>query len=131
VGGSVGVSALVVGTTLLALLAAGTVSMLESSRSAADIASLTLPSAEIDVVNASHNGTALHINITNSGDEAVELSHAYLALDGERVRKLSGFISGSEWIFPGETIHINAATASAPSRISVSSWGYTSVMTVT
>ena len=131
-GGSVGVSALIVGTALIALLGAGTVSLMDTTRTATEVASIEFPSAQLDFVNATHNGTHLNLNITNAGADVVKLDDAYLTLDGGRILPISGAYSNSTYIFPGEVIHVSLVipAANAPARVSVSAWGHNSAMVV-
>lgn len=131
-GGSVGVSALIVGTALIALLGAGTVSLMDTTRTATEVASIDFPTAELNFVNASHNGTHLNLNITNEGDDVMNLDDAYLTLDGGRILRISGAYSTSDYIFSGEVIHVSLVipAANAPARVSVSAWGHNSAMVV-
>jgi len=132
VGGSVGVSALIVGTVLIALLAAGTVSLMDTTRTATEVTFIVLPDGQMSFVNASHNGTHLNLNLTNEADDPVNLDEAYLTFDGDRILPVSAVYTASEYIFPGEVIHISITISAggAPARVSVSAWGHSSAMAV-
>ena len=84
------ISALIVGTTLIAIFALASLSLSESTKQAAEISGEVIREPDMRLLNASENSGTIHLNITNVGSESISYDKLWGSIDGEtpiRVRK--------------------------------------------
>jgi len=125
VGGSVSISALIVGTALLGIFALASLSLNNSAITASEAVGENLGEPEIRLLNASEAAGTIHLNITNTGDEAVSFDKTWFSIDGNSPLRASDYHTQTTVLFPGETQHIqmNGTGFTTPTRIFVSSMG--------
>jgi len=125
VAGSVSISALIVGTALLGIFALASLSLNDSAQTAAEVLDGGSVEPDIRLVNASENSGTIHLNMTNTGDEAVSFDQTWFSVDGDTPFRASNFHTQATILFPGETQHIQLTGTgySSPSRIFVASMG--------
>ncbi len=124
-GGSVSISALIVGTALLGIFALASLSLNNSAITASEAAEENLGEPEIRLLNASEAAGTIHLNITNIGDEAISFDKTWFSIDGNPPLRASDYYTQTTVLFPGETQHIqmNGTGFTTPARIFVSSMG--------
>ena len=124
-GGSVSISALIVGTALLGIFALASISLNDSARTAAEVLDENLGEPEIRLLNASENGGTIHLNMTNIGDESISFEKTWFSIDGDSPFRMSDFHTQTTVLFPGETQHIqlSGTGSTSPTRIFVASMG--------
>ncbi|MEE3082465.1 MAG: hypothetical protein VX320_00055 [Candidatus Thermoplasmatota archaeon] len=124
-GGSVSISALIVGTTLIAIFALASLSLSESTKQAAEISGEVIREPDIRLLNASENSGTIHLNITNVGSESISYDKLWVSIDGETPIRVSNHFSSATTLFSGETQHleITGTGITSPSRITAFSMG--------
>ena len=124
-GGSVSISALIVGTAFLGIFALASLSLSNTAITASEILEDNSDEPEIRLINASEVGGVIHLNMTNAGDETVSFNQTWFSIDGASPIRASDYHTQSTILFPGETQHIqlNGTGITAPSRIFVASMG--------
>ena len=124
-GGSVSISALIVGTALLGIFALASISLNDSARTAAEVIDENPSPPEIRLLNASEVGGTIHLNMTNVGSESISFEQTWFSIDGDSPIRASDFHTQTTVLFPGETQHIqlNGLGITSPSRIFVASMG--------
>ncbi len=124
-GGSVSISALIVGTALLGIFALASISLNDSARSASEVAEESKDEPEIRLINASESSGTIHVNMTNAGDEIISFDQTWFSIDGGLLIRASDYHSQSTVLFPGETLHmqLNGTGFTSPTRIFVASMG--------
>ena len=90
-GGSVSISALIVGTALLGIFALASLSLNNSAITASEVLDENLAEPEIRLLNASESAGTIHINITNTGDEAVDFEKTWFSIDGNSPLRASDY----------------------------------------
>tara|TARA_B110000438_G_scaffold278358_1_gene301829 strand:- start:3158 stop:3559 length:402 start_codon:yes stop_codon:yes gene_type:complete len=125
VGGSVSISALIVGTALLGIFALASLSLSNSALSASEVVGGATDEPEIRLINASESNGVIHLNMTNVGDETISFDQTWLSIDGSLPIRASDYHNQSTILFPGETLHIQLSGTgiTSPSRIFVASMG--------
>ena len=124
-GGSVSISALIVGTALLGIFALASISLNDSARTAAEVLDENPGEPEIRLLNASENGGTIHLNMTNIGGESISFEKTWCSIDGDSPFRMSDFHTQTTVLFPGETQHIqlSGTGSTSPTRIFVASMG--------
>ncbi len=124
-GGSVSISALIVGTALLGIFALASLSLSNSALSASEVVGGATDEPEIRLINASESNGVIHLNMTNVGDETISFDQTWLSIDGSLPIRASDYHNQSTILFPGETLHIQLSGTgiTSPSRIFVASMG--------
>ncbi len=124
-GGSVSISALIVGTAFLGIFALASLSLNNTAIIASEILEENSDEPEIRLINASEVGGVIHLNMTNTGDETVSFNQTWFSIDGASPIRASDYHTQSTILFPGETQHIqlNGTGITSPSRIFVASMG--------
>ena len=130
-GSSASISALIVGTTLIAIFALASLSLSESTKQAAEISGDVIREPDMRLVNASENSGTIHLNITNTGSESISYDKLWVSIDGETPIRVSNHFLSSTTLFSGETEHIQitGTGAKSPSRIAAFSMGAYSAIT--
>jgi len=125
VGGSVSISALIVGTALLGIFALASLSLNNSAITASEVLEENSDDPEIRLLNASESAGVIHVNITNTGDEAIDYEKTWFSIDGNSPLRASDYHNQTTILFPGETQHIQMSSTgfTTPSRIFVTSMG--------
>lgn len=124
-GGSVSISALIVGTALLGIFALASLSLNNSAITASEVFEENSAEPEIRLLNASESAGTIHLNITNTGDEPVNFDKTWFSIDGNSPFRASDYHTQTTVLFPGETQHIqmNGTGFTTPARIFASSMG--------
>jgi len=121
----VSISALIVGTTLIAIFALASLSLSESTKQAAEISGEVIREPDIRLLNASENSGTIHLNITNVGSESISYDKLWVSIDGETPIRVSNHFLSTTTLFSGETQHleITGTGITSPSRITAFSMG--------
>ncbi|MEE2748148.1 MAG: hypothetical protein VX473_06770 [Candidatus Thermoplasmatota archaeon] len=124
-GGSVSISALIVGTALLGIFALASLSLNNSALSASEVLEEASDEPEVRLINASESSGVIHLNMTNVGDETISFDQTWFSIDGESPIRASNYHNQSTILFPGETVHMQLSGTgfTSPSRIFVASMG--------
>ena len=124
-GGSVSISALIVGTALLGIFALASLSLNNSAITASEVMEENPGEPEIRLLNASEVAGTIHVNITKTGDEAVHFDKTWFSVDGSSPLRVSDYYTQTTVLFSGETQHIQISSTgfTSPTRIFVSSMG--------
>ena len=124
-GGSVSISALIVGTALLGIFALASLSLNDSAITAAGVLEENSDEPEIRLINASEVSGVIHLNMTNEGDETISFDQTWFSIDGNLPIRASDYHNQSTILFPGETLHmqLNGTGFTSPARIFVASMG--------
>jgi archaellum component FlaF (FlaF/FlaG flagellin family) len=125
VGGSVSISALIVGTALLGIFALASLSLNDSAITAAGVLEENSDEPEIRLINASEVSGVIHLNMTNAGDETISFDQTWFSIDGNLPIRASDYHNQSTILFPGETLHMQLSGTgfTSPARIFVASMG--------
>jgi len=125
VGGSVSISALIVGTALLGIFALASLSLNNSALSASEVLEEASDEPEIRLINASESSGVIHLNMTNAGDETISFDQTWFSIDGELPIRASDHHTQSTILFPGETLHMQLTGTghTSPARLFVASMG--------
>ena len=122
-GGSSSVGALIVGTVFLSIFAHAMVMAIGNMERMTDIENQEGLDVKIQIVNASFNAGTLYVNITNAGSDSVPMDEIFFSHEGGTPRNFTHFYSGSEYLFPGETVMGSALVSGTPTRAYVASHG--------
>ncbi|HJM67521.1 MAG TPA: hypothetical protein QF716_01425 [Candidatus Thalassarchaeaceae archaeon] len=124
-GGSVSISALIVGTALLGIFALASLSLNDSAITAAGVLEENSDEPEIRLINASEVSGVIHLNMTNAGDETISFDQTWFSIDGNLPIRASDYHNQSTILFPGETLHMQLSGTgfTSPARIFVASMG--------
>ena len=124
-GGSVSISALIVGTALLGIFALASLSLNDSAITAAGVLEENSDEPEIRLINASEVSGVIHLNMTNAGDEPISFDQTWFSIDGNLPIRASDYHNQSTILFPGETLHMQLSGTgfTSPARIFVASMG--------
>jgi archaellum component FlaF (FlaF/FlaG flagellin family) len=125
VGGSVSISALIVGTALLGIFALASLSLSNSALSASEVLEGSTEEPEIRLLNASESNGTIHLNLTNAGDEIISFDQTWFSIDGTLPIRASDYHNQSTVLFPGETLHMQLTGTgfTTPTRLFVASMG--------
>jgi len=125
VGGSVSISALIVGTALLGIFALASLSLNDSAITAAGVLEENSDEPEIRLINASEVSGVIHLNMTNAGDEPISFDQTWFSIDGTLPIRASDYHNQTTILFPGETLHMQLSGTgfTSPARIFVASMG--------
>ena len=124
-GGSVSISALIVGTALLGIFALASLSLNNSAITATGVLEENYDEPEIRLINASEVSGVIHLNMTNAGDEPISFDQTWFSIDGTLPIRASDYHNQTTILFPGETLHMQLSGTgfTSPARIFVASMG--------
>ncbi|CAI8412337.1 MAG: Uncharacterised protein [Marine Group II euryarchaeote MED-G33] len=124
-GGSVSISALIVGTALLGIFALASLSLNNSAITASEVLEENPGEPEMRLINASEANGTIHLNITNSGDEPISFDKTWFSIDGSSPIRASDYHTQTTVLFAGEIQHIQLTGTgfTSPTRLFVASMG--------
>ena len=122
-GGSSSVGALIVGTVFLSIFAHAMVLAIGNMERMSSIEDREDPDIKVQIVNATFTSGTLYVNITNAGTDSVSLDEIFLSYEGGTPRNFSNFYTGSDYLFPGETVMGSTSVSGTPTRAYVASHG--------
>ena len=122
-GGSSSVGALIIGTVFLSIFAHAMVAAIGNLERISAVENQENLDIKVQIVNATFTSGTLYVNITNIGSDSVPLDEVFLSYEGGTPRNFSHFYTGSDYLFPGETVMGSALVSGTPTRAYVASHG--------
>ena len=122
-GGSSSVGALIVGTVFLSIFAHAMVIAIGNMERMSAIEDREELDIKVQIVNATFTSGTLYVNITNAGSDSVPLDEIFFSYEGGTPRNFTHFYTGSDYLFPGETVMGSTLVSGTPTRAFVASHG--------